>query len=399
VEPALPRPAGGFATRAVHGATVSGPGQRPLGLPIVPASTWATEEGAELGRLLADSADGYVYGRYDNPTNTGLHTVVASLHEAEAAWSAASGTAAIVAALDVVGGSGRIAASDRLYGGTHALLERQAARAGWQVDRVDVTDPDAVAAALTDDHTVLYVETISNPATVVADIATLAGICDDRDVALVVDNTFASPYLCRPLERGATLVVESATKFLSGHSDVVAGVVAGPRHLIAAVRTHVYELGASLGPFDAFLVARGIQTLPLRMRAAGDNALAIARLLADADLPAVYYPGLADHPQHALAERQFAGRGFGAVLSFDLPDRDVAEVFADACHVLQRAVSLGGTHSLVLHPGSTTHRQLTDDGLIAAGINPGTIRLSIGVEDVTDLIADIERALAVAATH
>jgi cystathionine beta-lyase/cystathionine gamma-synthase len=396
VEPSTSRPSGGIATRAVHGATLPSVEQHPLSVPIHLAATWGTDTSAEIGDLLTDRTPGYVYGRYDGPTSTALHAVVASLHGAEAAWSASSGTAAIHAALDVLRGDGRVLASSRLYGGTWALLQRLQRDAGWQVDTADLLTADDLRAALTDDHTVVHVETIANPATDIADLPALAAVCREAGVALVVDDTFASPVLCRPVELGATLAVESATKFLGGHGDVVAGVVAGDADLVARVRHHVYELGASLGAFEAWLVVRGIQTLPLRVRQASRNATAVAAAFAaDPVVATVHHPSRPDHPQRHLVEPVLSGRP-GAVLAVDLVTRDAAEAFADACEVFVRAVSLGGTHSLVVHPASTTHRQLDDAALAASGLGPGTVRLSVGIEDEDDLVDDVRRGLAAA---
>ena len=402
MEPALPRLPGGFSTRAVRVATqLPEVTEQPVSAPIWLSSTWAAERSEELGELLTDRRAGYVYGRYDNPTATTLHEVIASLHEAEAAWSLASGTAALHATLDVLRGSGRVLATSMLYGGTWALLRRLERDAGWEVDHAPLATVADLDAALTPEHRVVHVETVANPSTVVTDLPGIAARCRERGVELVVDNTFASPYLCRPIELGATAVVESATKFLGGHGDVVAGVVAGDRTLIERVRAHTFELGASLGAFEAWLVLRGVQTLALRVRAAAANADACARALATAaatrgDVEVVRYPGLAEHPQHDLASRLFGGRGYGAQLSFDLPSRRAAAAFADALEVFARASSLGGTHSLVLHPASTSHRQLDEPALAAAGLGPGTVRLSLGIEDEADLLADLERGLQAA---
>lgn len=396
MEPRPQLPGGRFATRAVHGALAQPEvEERPLAPAIHPASTWATDRGDDLADLLADRRDGYVYGRYDNPTATTVHATLASLHGGAWAWTTAGGLAAILAVLDVLRGDGRILAATGLYGGTRALLDRQQRTSGWQVDHADLSDPDR--AAVGDAHTVLYVETIANPTTAVAPLEALARRCHARGVALVVDNTFASPYLCRPLELGASAVVESATKYLGGHADLVAGVVVGDDALIRAVRTATYELGLALNPFGAYLLARGLQTLHLRMREASRNAQAVAETLAAAPgVAEVHYPGLTSHPQHRRAASLFGGRGFGGMLAFDLADRERAAAFADACEVFARAASLGGTHSLVIHPASTTHRQLDDDALAAAGIGPGLVRLSVGIEDRDDLVADVRRALSVA---
>ncbi len=395
MEPSLSRPSGGSATRAVHGATTTPEvAQHPLAPAIWPAATWAVDASSEIAELLDDERPGYVYGRYDTPTQTSLHTVHASLHGAPAAWSVASGTAAIHAALGALRGQGRVLAATRLYGGTFALLRRLERDAGWEVDHAELLTGHDLDGALTAEHTVVHVETVANPSTAVADLPALAEVARARGVALVVDDTFASPYLCRPYELGATVVVESATKLLGGHGDVVAGMLVGDQEVVHAARHQAIELGGSLGAFEAWLVLRGIQTLALRVREACANASALAEVLADdARVEVVRYPGLPDHPQHELAARLFDGRGFGTVLSFDLADRGAAERFADACEVLARAVSLGGTHSLVLHPASTSHRQLDDAGLAAAGLGPGTVRLSVGVEDRADLVDDVRRAL------
>jgi cystathionine beta-lyase/cystathionine gamma-synthase len=401
VEPPIPHARGGFSTRAVKAAAITPEvDQQPLSPAIWPAVTYGADQSRELGHLLTDVQEGYVYGRYDNPTGTTLHGLVASLHGAPAAWSMASGTAAIHAALECLRGRGRVLATSQLYGGTWALLRRLSETSGWQVDHAPLLTVEDLDAALTEEHTVVHVETIANPSTAVTDVAGLARRCRERGVALVVDNTFASPYLCRPVELGATAVVESATKYLGGHGDVVAGVVAGDAELMARVRHLTYELGASLGAFEAWLVVRGAQTLGLRMREASRSAAIVAEELAgDERVRVVRYPGLADHPQRELARTQFDGRGAGGMLSFDLATRGEAEAFADACQVLVRAVSLGGTHSLVLHPASTSHRQLDGPALARAGLGEGTVRLSLGIEETDDLVADVRQALAVATTR
>lgn len=394
MEPRQEPPSGGFTTRAVHAGVAPRPEQAPSSPPIHPSSTWGVERSEDLAALLNDELDGYVYGRYDNPTNSALHAQVASLHGTEAAWSLASGTAAVLATLEVLRGSGRILSAERLYGGTYALLRRYARRRGWQVDRADLSDPAAVDGHATDEHTVVHVETIANPTTQVADLREIADRCAGRGLALVVDNTFASPWLCRPAALGATAVVESATKYLGGHNDVVAGVVAASRDVVTAVREQTYETGSSLGPFEAWVVSRGIQTLPLRMQRLCANASTVAaRLASDERVVDVHHPSLDTHPQHDLAGRMFEGRGYGGIVAVDLGDRERAAAFADACELFLRAASLGGTRSLVMHPASTSHRQLDDEALRAAGIGPGLVRLSVGIEDVEDIVADLEGVL------
>ncbi|MGH3443144.1 MAG: trans-sulfuration enzyme family protein [Nitriliruptorales bacterium] len=398
MEPPLRTATGGFTTRAVHAGAPPEVDQHPVSPPIHPSATWGVDRSADLAALLTDEVDGYVYGRYDNPTNTALHAQVASLHGTESAWSFASGTAAILATLETVRRGGRILAASQLYGGTHALLRRQARLAGWEVDRADLGDAGAVSAALTDEHTVVYGETIGNPSLGVL-APDVADICRERGLTFVIDNTFASPWLFRPAEAFAhgdldLLVVESATKFLGGHGDVVAGVLAGPRSRVAEIRETTYELGGSLGPFEAWLVARGIQTLELRMSRASASAMAVAeRLAADTRVASVTYPGLRRHPHHERAGELFGGRGYGAMLAFDLGGRQAAEAFADACSVFTRAASLGATRSLVIHPASTTHRQLGEADLGTAGVGPGLVRVSVGIEDTADLLADVDAAL------
>lgn len=396
MEPTTEPHRGGFATRAVHGAVVPAVSQHPISVPIHPSATWVADRSEEIAHLLDDEIPGYVYGRYDNPTNTSLHAVIASLHEAPAAWAAASGTAAIHATIAHLRRGGRVLTSDRLYGGTVALFRRLVAEAGWTVDTAPLATVAHLDAALTDDHTVVHLETVANPSTTVADLPALAERCRERGVGLVVDNTFASPVSCRPVALGATAVVESATKALGGHGDVVAGVVAGSQELVAGVRHQIIELGGSLGPFEAWLVARGVQTLDLRVRQANANATAVAAELAASPLvTAVHHPSRPEHPQHHLVVPVLGGLA-GSTFAFDLPSCEAAEAFADACEVFLRAVSLGGTHSLVLHPGSTTHRQLDDAELAAGGMGPGTVRMSVGIEDREDLVADVRRGLAAA---
>ncbi len=413
MEPTPPRTDGAFATRAVHAPTAADPlTQRAVSPSIHPATAWTADRNAELAEILADDRPGYAYGRLDNPTNTLLHGTIASLHDTEAAWSLATGTAAIHAALGALRGDGRILATSRLYGGTIALLRRLEREAGWPIDFVDLTVPGAAAAAVTDAHTVVYAETIANPTTAVTDLAEVAAAARSVGATSIVDNTFASPAVCQPAGLGVDVVVESATKFLGGHGDVLAGVVAGPADALARIREFTFEYGGALGPFEAWLVLRGIQTLAIRLREQCRNAAAVAAHLADrigsSPVVAVHHPSLADHPQHALAARQFRtgpsssgrpGEGqFGAMLAVDLGSREAAEAFADAVEVFLRVTSLGAVHSLLLHPASTSHRQLDDRQLAEAGITAGTIRLSVGIEDLGDLLADLDRALAAAAS-
>jgi methionine-gamma-lyase len=286
----------------------------------------------------------------------------------------------------------RVVCTRAVYGSTRNLLTGVLARLGVTVEFVDPTDLDAIEGALRTPTRVLYLETISNPTIVVADLPALAELGHRAGATVVVDNTFASPYLCRPIELGVDLVVESATKWLGGHSDVIAGVVAGSRGAIERIRATSVDTGGIVAPFSAFLVLRGIQTLHVRMTHHAASALTLARFLeARDDVPRVLYPGLPSHPQVAVAERLL--RSGGGMLAVDLGSRDVAAAFIDALTIPPRTASLGSVHTLVVHPPSHTHRQLDDAGLAAAGIPLGLVRISVGLEDVDDLRDDVAAAL------
>ena len=389
----------GFTTRAIRAATrVPRVDQPPSSVPIYQAVTFASADAEELGAVTTGRQPGYVYARLGNPTVDALANAFAALHAADAGFAAASGMAAIHLAVgsQVVAGD-RIVATRALYGTTRSLFSNVLARAGVMTTFVDATDLAAVDAALAAAPTrILYLETISNPTLVVPDLAALANLGHRHGATVVVDNTFASPYLCRPLALGADLVVESATKYLSGHSDVLAGAVAGSRPLIDAVRVLHVDTGGTLAPFSAFLVLRGIPTLAIRMERHAATAAVLAELLEGAPgVERVWYPALQSHPQHAVAARQLTGGG--GMLAFELVGGAAAgRAFTDALRIPERTASLGSIHTIVVHPPSTTHRQLTRSELADAGIAPGLLRVSVGLEDAADLRADFEGALAAA---
>lgn len=387
----------GFGTRALHAA--SRPPiveQTPDVVPIYQAVTFSAHDAAELGDILADRRPGYAYARIANPTSTALADALAELEGADDGHAFATGMAAIHAALlSLVSSGDRIVASRALYGSTHHLLQSVLERLGVKTTFVDVTDPALVEAALEAPARVLYLETISNPTIAVADLAGLIETGHRRGAVVVVDNTFASPYLCRPAELGADLVVESCTKWLGGHSDVLGGIVVGSRDRIAAVRDVQINTGGTLSPFSAFLILRGIETLHVRMERHSQSALALARLLEAADVVrAVFYPGLVSHPQYEVAQRQL--RAGGGMLALDLGERGAAAAFIDALRLPPRTASLGSVRTICVHPPSTTHRQLDDAALERAGIPLGLVRVSVGLEDTEDLIADMARGLAAA---
>ncbi len=388
------RPGAGFGTRAIRAA--SAPPrleQAPNAVPIYQAATFSAGDIGELGDILGDRQRGYAYSRIDNPTAAAMAEAVAHLEGAEAGFALGSGMAAIHAAVaSLVGAGDRIVSTHAVYGSTRTLFARVLGRFGVQTEFVDPTDREAVEVELARGARVLYLETISNPTIVVSDLPALVELAHRHDARVVVDNTFASPYLCRPIEHGADLVVESATKWLGGHSDVVCGVVCGSRELIAGVRELQVDVGAIAAPFSAFLVLRGIQTLHVRMDRHSQTALALARFLEGQDgVERVFYPGLGSHPQALVAQRLL--RAGGGMLAVDLCERRAAQVFLDALSIPIRTASLGAVHTICVHPPSTTHRQFGDAELAASGIPAGLVRISVGLEDAEDLIADVAAAL------
>ena len=403
-QPPEPRPeprAKGFSTRAIRAASrLPKVDQVPTSVPIYQTATFASADADELGRVAGDPRSGYAYSRISNPTTTALGDAYAELAGGEAGLALASGMGAIHAALaSLLRAGDRIVAPIALYGSTRAQLLRTFGGFGVQVDIVDTNDLDAVEVALAAAPTkVLYAETIANPTTVVADHAALADIAHRYGAAYVVDNTFASPYVCRPLELGADLVVESATKFLGGHSDVIAGVVAGSAERITLVQRVQIDTGATLGPLEAFLVLRGILTLAIRAERHAATAAALAAWLERQEgVRSVLYPGLPSHPQHAVAMRQFRPGVAGGMLAFEVEGgRDAGRAIIDAMHLPELTASLGSVHTIVVHPPSTSQRQSSEAELLEAGITPGLLRVSVGLEDLEDLQADFAEAFAVA---
>jgi methionine-gamma-lyase len=388
-----------FSTRAILAATRSPKvDQIPSAVPIYQAAAFSADDAAELGDVLTGVQPGYAYSRIDNPTTATLGAAIAELEGAEAGLAFASGMAAIHAALvSTVRAGQTVVATRAVYGTTRDLLVRVLAGLGIATEFVDPTDLIAVDAALgRAGAPVLYVETVSNPTIVVSDIAALAEAAHRHGALLLVDNTFASPYACRPIERGADLVMHSATKYLSGHADVLAGVVVGSRERIDALRPILVDVGGALAPLAAFLVLRGLPTLALRMERHSETALELAAWLMGQDgVERVHYPGLPGDPGHALATKQLDV--FGGMLAFELSGgREAGRAFLDAMRLAERTASLGAVRTITTHPPSTTHRQLDAAALREAGIAPGLLRCSVGLEDVEDLREDFELGLAAA---
>ena len=388
----------GFSTRAIKAAgRVPDAPQRPVTVPIYQTSTFEVADTLELAELLEFARPGHSYTRYSNPTHAVLEEALAELEGAEAGLVAGSGMAAIHAAvLSTVRSGESIVIPRAVYGGVVGLARAVLDRSGIANRAVDTTDPDAVAAAIDGTTRLVWLETISNPTTAMADVAAIAALAHARGAAVAVDNTFASPYLANPLGQGADLVVHSTTKYVGGHSDLTGGALLGAAARVAAAREVLINAGGNAAPLEAFLALRGLKTLALRMERHSANALAVARALEGADgVNEVRYPGLPSHPQHALAQRTLRGGMAGGMLSVDLAGgRAAGEAFLDRLRVAVHATSLGSVETLCSHPASSSHRQLDDAGLAAAGMTPGTLRISIGLEDPEDLVEDLTAALA-----
>ena len=374
--------------------------QQPTSVPIYQTATFASADAHELGDVAADPRAGYAYSRIANPTSAALGAAYAELASGEAGLALASGMAAINAALaSQLRAGDRVVAPLAAYGSTRIQLVDTFARFGVTVEFADLTDNAAAASAIAAAPTrVVYAETIANPTTVVTDHATVARLAHEHGATYIVDNTFASPYVCRPLELGADLVVESATKYLGGHSDVIAGVAAGRTDLMRQVEKVQIDTGATLGPFEAFLVLRGILTLAVRVDRHARTAAALAAWLERQDgVRRVLYPGLPSHPHHDVAQRQFRPGVAGGMLSIEVAGgRDAGRAIIDAMTLTELTASLGSVHTMVVHPPSTSQRQLTETELVEAGITPGLLRISVGLEDLEDLQDDLAAALAIA---
>ncbi|MFF1507077.1 trans-sulfuration enzyme family protein [Streptomyces sp. NPDC058326] len=386
-------------TLAVHPPHVEITGSRPLGVPLHQGHVFAFDSADALATAFT-SGDAFLYSRLGNPTVRTLEDAVARLEGGAAALSFASGMGAVNAVLLGLLSSGdHVIAQSCLYGGTYAVLTDLATRWGVDVTYVSGTDPAEVRAALRPETRLLYLETIANPTTRVSDLPALAAVAAGAGVPVAVDNTFASPLLCRPLDHGADIVVHSATKYLSGHADVLGGVaVFKDTEVYGRVRHHAVEQGASTDPFAAWLTLRGMQTLSLRMeRQCASAADLAARLAAHPAVEAVRHPALASHPDREIAARLLPGGG-GGVISVDLAGgREAGRTFVEGVRLASLSVSLGDVKTLVMHPASTSHHQLDATALAAAGIGPGTVRISVGIEHVEDLWTDMEQALRKAA--
>ncbi|MEL6188404.1 MAG: aminotransferase class I/II-fold pyridoxal phosphate-dependent enzyme [Myxococcota bacterium] len=387
-------PSLGPNTRAVHTDVPEAGRGQPLSVPIVQTSSFGFESVEAMEATISEPGTGYVYTRVQNPTIDAMERGVAELEGAEAAVGFASGMAAIHAALlaELSAGDHFIAPAS-FYGGAYALFTRLLPRLGIEHSLVRDTTPEGFRDALRPNTKVVYTETIGNPLLAIPDLEGLSKLAHGRGARVVVDSTLASPAVCRPLERGADVVIHSASKYLGGHGDLIAGVVAGDSPTMSRVRSVAIDAGGTISPFIAWLVLRGMKTLPLRMAQHQATALAVARYLAGhPQVVACHYPGLPTHPDHERAKVALHG-GFGGVVAFEVEGGDEAGTrLANALSLFSRAGSLGDTHSLVVQPAMASHRVLSPKARQEAGIGPGFIRLSIGLEDAEDLVADLERA-------
>ena len=376
----------GFTTKAVHIGQDPDPSTGAVIPPIHATSTYIQEEFGVPGE--------YVYSRSGNPTRRNLEINLAALENADHAVAFASGTAAVDACLRFLGPDDHVVCSESVYGGTYRLFEQVLRRtSGLDFTYVNTSDLEATEAAWNGQTRMLYIETPSNPLMQLTDIAASAELAQSTGALLVVDNTFMSPYLQRPLDHGAHLVLHSTTKFLNGHSDSIGGVVCTNREDLSTSLDFISKsAGATLSPFEAWLIQRGVKTMALRMERSQETAKRLAAILNDhPKVRYVYYPGLENHPDHALAKRQMSG--FGAMLSFDLANFAAAKIFLDALNVMVLAESLGGVETLISHPASMTHASIPENVRRDSGIGDGLIRISVGIEDTEDLVADLEQAL------
>jgi cystathionine beta-lyase/cystathionine gamma-synthase len=378
----------GFATRAIHVGQNPDPHTGATIVPIYQTSTYTQQAPGQH--------KGYEYSRTANPTRTALEECVASLEGARYGLAFASGLAATTATMSILSPGDHVVAGDDLYGGTYRLFDKVLPRqAGLRFTYADTTDPASVEKALRPETKLLWLETPTNPMLTLSDVAALSEMAHERGAVVAVDNTFASPYFQNPLTLGADIVVHSTTKYMGGHSDVIGGAVAtSDDGFHEKIKFYQNAAGAVPGPFDSWIVLRGLKTLAVRMRQHEENALAVARFLQDhPEVETVNYPGLPSHPQHELAKRQMSG--FSGMVSFTLKGgAEAAYAAVQKTELFHFAESLGGVESLLTHPATMTHAAIPKEQREARGVTDGLMRLSVGIEDKDDLIADLNRAIS-----
>jgi methionine-gamma-lyase len=382
-------------TQTVHAGEDHAAHYGALSVPIYPASVYAFSDADDGAAIHNEEKEGYYYGRLGNPTQAVLENAISELENGEAALALASGMAAVSAAVFTLVKTGdHIIAPQSMYATTTNFLRHIGERFGIETTYVDATDAENYRAAIKPNTKLLWIETPTNPLVLITDIEAVTSIAREHNVATVADNTFATPFNQRPLDLGVDAVIHSATKYLGGHSDLTAGVLVGRREIVEAAKKGANRYyGGNIAPQVAWLVIRGIRTLALRMERHNSNAFAIANMLGDhPKVKAVYYPGLESHPNHDIARRQMPG-GYGGMIGLDLDTIEAGKTFANSVRLCTLATSLGGVETILQHSASMTHATLPREERLKAGITDGLIRLSVGVEDVNDLMADLTQAL------
>jgi len=383
-----------FETLAVHGGCHPDPLTGALSPPIYQTSTFVFENAEQGARRFRGEEDGYIYTRISNPTTDMLAKKVAILEGAEAGQVCSTGLGATLVTIMSLASKGDHIISDPvIYGGTFAQFMHHLPCFGVDVTFVDTANIDEVSAAIKPNTKLIWTETPANPTLKVVDIKALCDFAKKKKLPVIVDNTFATPALQRPIELGAALVLHSATKYIGGHGDVVAGIVVGPQDMITKIRETTSHLGISLSPFDAWLLLRGLKTLAIRMKKHCENAQSIAEyLVKHPKVEIVRYPGLKSDPNYKIAMKQMSG--FGGMISFDVKGgREAGKIIMDNVKVCTLAVSLGDVDTLIEHPASMTHSTLSPEEMVKAHITKGMIRLSVGIESARDLIADLDYTL------
>jgi len=385
----------GIGTRAIRGTVNIDYRQvRSHIPPLFQTVNFDYENSSEGIEIFSGEKDGYIYSRYGNPTVDLLATVVAGLEEADAGVATASGMAAISSAFLALCQPGdRILSSKAIYGGTSGWLKEHAENLGIHSDFVDITNLEAVEKAVQKETKILYTEILGNPNLIQADLEALNRIAKKHQLLLVVDNTFTPPPIVQPMLFGADVVIHSATKYIGGHGDLIGGVVVGKKELVDSVQEAVKMYGGSMSPFNAWLAIRGIKTLALRMERHCANALQIARFLNEHEkVQDVFYPGIPGNSGFELAQKQL--NGFGGMLAFEVKGGlEAGKKVMDAVRICSFTVSLGEIDTLIMHPATTSHKSLSPEERQAIGVTDGLIRLSVGIEDIDDLVADLSQAL------
>ncbi|MEQ1642899.1 MAG: PLP-dependent aspartate aminotransferase family protein [Pyrinomonadaceae bacterium] len=382
-------------TKSVHAGDEHSSHFGALSVPIYPASTFAFSDADEGAAIHNEEKDGYYYGRLGNPTQRALEAAVSELENGEQALALASGMAALSAAVFTLVKVGEhIVAPQSMYSTAINFFHHIGDRFGIETTFVDATDAENYRAAIQPNTRIFWIETPTNPLVLITDIESVVRIAREHSIKTVADNTFATPFNQRPLELGVDAVIHSATKYLGGHSDLTAGVLVGSGEVVEAARQGANKFyGGNIAPQVAWLVIRGIKTLALRMERHNSNAFAIANMLGDhPKVEAVFYPGLESHQNHEIAKRQMPG-GFGGMIGFDLGTVERGKAFANAIKLCTLATSLGGVETILQHSASMTHATIPREDRLKAGITDGLIRLSVGIEDVNDLIEDLNQAL------